>query len=88
VVPVDEEKDVALNRRKKLCRGRITSARVAGLFETPAAYRRSVGTLSRRTGMSNEKSAAPKSYDRAREMTEKALEAFADGDETGRRQAG
>jgi phosphate uptake regulator len=33
--------------------------------------------------MSNDKSAAPKSYDRAREMTEKALEAFADGDETG-----
>lgn len=33
--------------------------------------------------MSNDESAAPKSYDRAREMTEKALEAFADGDEKG-----
>lgn len=31
--------------------------------------------------MSNDESAAPKSYDRAREITEKALEAFAEGDE-------
>ncbi len=33
--------------------------------------------------MSDHESAAPKSYNRAREMTEKALEAFADGDEKG-----
>ncbi len=33
--------------------------------------------------MANDKSAAPKSYDRAREMAEKALEAFSDGDEKG-----
>ncbi len=31
--------------------------------------------------MANDKSEAAKSYDRAREMTEKALGAFADGDE-------
>ncbi len=31
--------------------------------------------------MSNDKSATPKSYDRAREITETALEAFVEGDE-------
>jgi hypothetical protein len=31
--------------------------------------------------MSNDDSAAPKSYDRAREITEKALDAFVEGDE-------
>lgn len=31
--------------------------------------------------MPNEDSAAPKSYDRAREMTEKALDAYVEGDE-------
>jgi hypothetical protein len=31
--------------------------------------------------MSNDDSAAPKPYDRAREMTEKALDAFVEGDE-------
>jgi hypothetical protein len=72
-----------LNRRKKLRRGHITRARVAGLAETPVADRRLVETLFRRQGMSNDESAAPKSYDRAREMTEKALEAFAAGDDQG-----
>ena len=33
--------------------------------------------------MPKNESATPKSYDRAREMTEKALDAFVDGDETG-----
>lgn len=31
--------------------------------------------------MPNDDSAAPKSYDRAREMTEKALDAYVEGDE-------
>ncbi|MDB5400005.1 MAG: hypothetical protein QOF70_903 [Acetobacteraceae bacterium] len=31
--------------------------------------------------MSNNESAAPKSYDHARELTEKALDAFVEGDE-------
>lgn len=31
----------------------------------------------------SDESAAPKSYDRAREMTEKALDAFVEGDEKG-----
>lgn len=31
--------------------------------------------------MANDESAAPKSYDHAREMTEKALDAFVEGDE-------
>jgi hypothetical protein len=33
--------------------------------------------------MASDESAAPKSYDRAREMTEKALDAFVEGDEKG-----
>jgi hypothetical protein len=31
--------------------------------------------------MANDKSTAPKSYDRAREMTEKALDAYVEGDQ-------
>jgi hypothetical protein len=69
-----------LRKKKKLSR-RITTARVSGLAATRAVDRRLLETLFRRRHMPNNESAAPKSYDRAREMTEKALGVFVEGDE-------
>jgi hypothetical protein len=75
------KKKMLLNRRKKLRCGRITTSRAAVARQPGLPGSVSPRQTVRRWDMSKDETETAQSYDRAREMTEKALDAFVEGDE-------
>jgi hypothetical protein len=76
----DEEKDVVEHEGKSLRSPDHLSARRS--FGRNRGCRSALGgNKFQEVSMPNDDSAAPKSYDRAREMTEKALDAYVEGDD-------